>query len=75
MSNGATQTEIDTAQKIGSILAKVEVLMDKTEKIEKKLDGVVAMTNRWKGATTILIILGGLIGWASNFLLKAMGKA
>jgi hypothetical protein len=75
MSDGATQIDIDTAKAIGSMSANITTLMERQERMEKKLDGVVAMTNRWKGATTILIILGGIIGWAGNLLLKAAGKA
>lgn len=74
-SGGATQIEIDAAKAIGSMASDIKTLMDRTEKMEKKLDGVVAMTNRWKGATTVLIILGGLIGWASNLLMRMAGKA
>lgn len=70
MSNGATQTEIDTARAIGSMSANIETLMERTAKMEKKLDDVVAMTNRWKGATGLLILLGGFIGWVTNILTK-----
>lgn len=67
--------DIETAKAIGAMGANIVSIMERQERMEKKLDGVVAMTNRWKGATTILIILGGIIGWASNLLLKMAGKA
>jgi hypothetical protein len=75
MSDGASQTDIETAKAIGAMGANIVTLLDRQERMEKKLDGVVAMTNRWKGATTILIILGGVIGWGTNFLLKLSGRA
>jgi hypothetical protein len=67
---GATQADLDTAKAIGEMGANILTIMKKQEDMEKKLDAVVAMTNRWKGATTILIFLGGLIGWATNLLFK-----
>ncbi len=70
-----SDNDIETAKALGGLSADMKTLLDRTEKMEKRLDGVVAMTNRWKGATTILIILGGIIGWASNILLKMTGKA
>lgn len=60
----------DTQRLIGTMSANIEMMMKKQDAMEKKLDAVVAMTNRWKGATTILILLGGLIGWATNLLFK-----
>lgn len=63
-------TDAETQRLLGSISANVESLMKKQEAMEKKLDSVVAMTNRWKGATTILIMVGGFIGWATNLLFK-----
>jgi hypothetical protein len=55
---------------LGQLISDTKSNAERLEKIEKKLDGVVAMTNRWKGATTILILLGGLIGWVTNLLFK-----
>jgi|GEM_PF-6547148 hypothetical protein len=62
--------DADTQRLIGEMSANIVTIMKKQEEMEKKLDAVVAMTNRWKGATTILIFLGGLIGWATNLLVK-----
>lgn len=55
---------------LGEINGKLGSALERLDKVEKKLDSVVAMTNRWKGATTILIFLGGLIGWVTNLLIK-----
>lgn len=63
-------SDADTQRLIGSMAANVEAIMKKQDEMEKKLDSVVAMTNRWKGATTILIFLGGIIGWVTNLLMK-----
>lgn len=68
-------TNQNTDRDLGILMGKMDALLERTDKMEKKLDGVVAMTNRWKGATTIIVILGGVIGWASNLLLKMAGKS
>lgn len=70
-----TGGDAETQRLLGSLIADMKTVMEKTEKIEKKLDSVVAMTNRWKGATAILIIVGGVIGWLSNLIIKLLGKA
>lgn len=62
-----------TQRLIGQMSANIETIMKKQDEMEKKLDSVVAMTNRWKGATTILIMIGGFIGWATNLVLKGHG--
>ena len=62
--------EAETQRLIGEMGANIKSIMIKQDATEKKLDAVVAMTNRWKGATTLLIILGSLIGWVTNFLFK-----
>jgi hypothetical protein len=62
--------DADTQRLLGQLIADTKTNSERLEKIEKKLDGVVAMTNRWKGATTILIIIGGFIGWVTNLLFK-----
>jgi hypothetical protein len=70
MSAGSTNDN-ETQRLIGEMSANIKTIMHKQDLMEKKLDGVVAMTNRWKGATTILILLGGLIGWVTNLFMKA----
>lgn len=55
---------------LGEINGKLGSALERLDKVEKKLDSVVAMTNRWKGATTLLIFLGGVIGWVINLLFK-----
>jgi tetrahydromethanopterin S-methyltransferase subunit G len=62
--------DAETQRLIGTMSANIEAIMKKQDEMEKKLDAVVAMTNRWKGATTILIMLGGFIGWATNLIFK-----
>lgn len=69
------KSDAETQRLLGGLAADMKTVMGKVDAMEKKLDSVVAMTNRWKGATTILIFLGGLIGWVSNLFLKAVGKA
>lgn len=67
-------SDAETQRLLGSLCTDVKHLLARQDEMDKKLDEVVAMTNRWKGATALLIFVGGLIGWASNFLLKAFGK-
>ena len=63
-------SDAETQRLIGEMSANIKTIMGKQEEMEKKLDAVVAMTNRWKGATTILIMLGGFIGWVINLFVK-----
>lgn len=63
-------SDAETQRLIGEMGANIIAVMKKQEEMEEKLDTVVAMTNRWKGATTILILLGGFIGWLTNVFLK-----
>lgn len=70
--SGATN---NTDMLLGQLLEQTKGLNERMGNVEKQLASVVAMTNRWKGATTILIVLGGVVGWASNIVLKALGKA
>lgn len=67
------QGDRETDRLLGELMGAMKAVQEKQDRMEKKLDGVVAMTNRWKGATTIIIILGGVIGWGSNILLKLAG--
>jgi hypothetical protein len=69
MSGGSTNDN-DTQRLIGEMSANIKTIMMKQDIMQKQLDGVVAMTNRWKGATTILIFIGGLIGWVANYFAK-----
>lgn len=55
---------------LGEIKGQMASVIDRLDKVEKKVDSVVAMTNRWKGMTTVLIIIGGGLGWAFNFIAK-----
>jgi hypothetical protein len=64
-----------TAQALGAMGANIITLLDRQERMERKLDGVVALTNRWKGASAALILLAGFVGGMSAFLLKLVGKA
>jgi hypothetical protein len=69
---GATVDNKNDAQilLLGEIKGKMDSVLDRLDKVEKKVDSVVAMTNRWKGMTTILIVIGGGLGWAFNFFAK-----
>lgn len=53
---------------LGEINGKMGSVLERLDNVEKELKSVVAMTNRWKGVTTTLIFIGGVLGWAVNFL-------
>lgn len=75
-SDGVNQHDVDTAEKIGRLMTGMETLLTRTDKMEKKLEGIVAMTNRWKGATTVVLMVGGALGTAATILSKfVIGKA
>lgn len=67
--------DIEVATELGKITAALESIGDRLTKVEGKLDNVVGVVNRWKGATGILVVLGGLFGWVANLFLKTNGKA
>lgn len=75
MSLGQFEREIATAASLGSLNAKMDLILQRQDRFEIKLDSVVASTNRWKGATALLMILGGVLGWLGNLFMKAAGKA
>lgn len=59
-----------TDRLIGAMGADIKHLITRQEAVEKKLDEVISMTNRWKGATSLLIIIGGFMGWLANYFLR-----
>jgi hypothetical protein len=67
--------EIATATAIGNLTAKVETLIDSYKDMDRKLDHVVAMTNRWKGATALLMGATAFVAALGTYFLKFMGKA
>jgi hypothetical protein len=62
--------DAETHQLIGKMNGNIETIMREQAEMKKQLASVVAMTNRWKGATTILILAGAFIGWITNLLVK-----
>jgi len=69
----ASDRELETAKALGAMGANIMTLMVQQEAMDKKLDNVVAVVNRWKGATALLIIVGGILGYLGNFLMKFAG--
>lgn len=62
--------EIEVATELGKIGATLESIDTRLEKVEADLKSVVGTVNRWKGATAILVVVGGLLGWLGNFFIK-----
>jgi hypothetical protein len=58
------------ATTLGSIEAKLESIDVRMGTVEKEIKSVVGTVNRWKGATAILILVGGIIGWLGNLFVK-----
>lgn len=44
------------------VKSKVEGFEAKLEKIEKEMDALTEMANRWRGVTAFLLGVGGLLG-------------
>ena len=62
--------EIEVANALGRIEATLVSIDTRMSKVETDLKSVVGTVNRWKGATAILILVGGLIGWLGNLFVK-----
>lgn len=53
----------NNAKDIAVLATKLDILVEKVEKIETQMDKMEAQVNHWKGAFFIVLIAGGLIGW------------
>jgi hypothetical protein len=62
--------DLHVATALGSIDATLKAFDVRLSKIETDLKSAVGTLNRYKGATGILIIVGGLLGWVANFFFK-----
>lgn len=62
--------DIDVANALGRIEATLTSIDTRMSKVETDLKSVVGTVNRWKGATAILILVGGIIGWLGNLFVK-----
>lgn len=75
MSDEQHNRDIEVATALGSIDATLKSIDTRLCKVESDLKSAVGTLNRWKGATGIMIIVGGVIGWLGNLLFKNGGHA
>jgi hypothetical protein len=64
------ERDIEVATLLGRIDATLTSIDARMSKVETDLKSVVGTVNRWKGATAILILVGGLVGWLGNLFVK-----
>jgi hypothetical protein len=55
--------DILVASQIAELSANMNSALKRLDEIEKQAAIMVAMANRWKGATFILLGLGSCLGW------------
>jgi hypothetical protein len=73
----ATATAIASAERFARLETKMDQMSDDMKEIKASLNGVVSLTNRWKGAGAILIVLSMLVGYFSNpihWIMQAMSS-
>ena len=55
------------SREMGHLQADVKALRVEVTGIREKQDEIVNQTNRWKGGFIVLICIGGMFGWISDF--------
>lgn len=58
--------DMQAASAIGELRSDIRHMSERQDKMDKKLDTVVALSNQWKGVAIVLTFLGAFIGWASG---------
>jgi F0F1-type ATP synthase assembly protein I len=53
-------------QAIGKLTYSIEQLTNDVHEIRTKVEAIEAQANRWKGAFTALLAIGGVIGWFAD---------
>lgn len=61
------------AEDLATLRADMRYTVARLENIERELKVMTDITNRWKGATVILLGLGSLAGWAATFWTNLKG--
>lgn len=64
------QRDIEVATALGRIEASLASISERLGKVETDLTRAVGTLNRWKGATGIMILVGGVVGWLGNLFVK-----
>lgn len=66
----AHQRELEVATLLGRIDATLTSIDNRLCKVETDVKSINGTVNRWKGATAILILVGGIVGWLGNLFVK-----
>jgi hypothetical protein len=62
------------AKVIGSLEAKVELILVEIGELRKGQQALMAMANRWKGGTIVLMAIGGTIGWGMDKVISLVSR-
>lgn len=66
--SGHSTNDLNVANRLGELSGQMAAMNERMANMEKKIDGVVGYTNRWKGATALLLGAAMLVGYLSNVL-------
>ncbi len=55
-------------ERLGELRVKVEHLERQVSELDRKLDELVEMAHRWKGAFALVLGFGSLIGWLLSII-------
>lgn len=70
MTDQQHERDIEVATALGRIEASLASISERLGKVETDLTRAVGTLNRWKGATGIMILVGGVVGWLGNLFVK-----
>lgn len=62
-----SQAELD-GERMGRLLQKVESLEHEVENLQRKVDELVVIAHRWRGAFVLILGIGGFLGWLLSVL-------
>lgn len=71
MSDEQHERDIAVATALGSIDATLKSIDTRLSKVEGDLKSVAGTVNRWKGATALMVVIGGVLGWLANLFVKS----
>lgn len=53
-------------EQIAALRVEVHHLTEAVRELERKVDGLTAQANRWKGAFLVVLSFGAVIGWLAD---------
>jgi hypothetical protein len=63
--------DIEVATALGSINTSLISIDTRLRAVESDLKSVVGTVNRWKGATALMVVVGGILGWLANLFVRS----